>query len=328
MWHTRKARIAAMAATVLVLAAALVAIVLTRHHGGSSTPAAAPPPLRTAPSTTTPGTPPGQPGAIIVKIDNVSGARPQTGLSAAQVIYVEPVEAGLSRLAAVFTGPLPPRVGPVRSSRETDIDLLAQWGRPSFAYSGAVPELVARLHATAWLVNASQSDVPGAYQRDHSRPAPHNLYVFPSRLPNGVGASQPVLEYGAAPAGGAPAADRQVRYPAARYDFHWSAAANRWLVSLDGTSLTSTESGQLGAATVVLQQVRTTPGTYREDTSGNRAPIAQTVGSGPVTVLRDGLAFDGTWSRPTAADPTRFQTVSGLPLPVAAGPVWIVLVPA
>jgi hypothetical protein len=325
MWHRHKVRIMAAAAAMLVLAAAVTAIVLTRHQ--PTTPPAAS--LTTAPVTTAPTTtPPTRAGVLVVKIDNVSGARPQTGLSAAQVIYVEPVEAGLTRLAAVYTGVPPARIGPVRSARETDLDLLAQWGRPVFAYSGAVPELVTRLHATEWLVNATDADAAGAYGRDDSRPAPHNLYLSPGRLPRSTGPVQPVLEFGAPPPGGVPTTDRQVRYPAARYDFHWSATTGRWLVTLDGTPQTSTEGGQLGAATVVLQQVQTVPGTYREDTSGNRAPIARTVGSGPVTVLRDGLALTGTWTRPTAADPTRLHTTAGADLPLAPGPVWIVLRPA
>ena len=322
MWHSRRARILTATGAVLVVVVALVAIVLVRHqHGAPSGRPSATAPLRTS------SVPAPQPGALAVKIDNVSGARPQTGLSRAQVIYVEPVEAGLTRLVAVFTGPLPATVGPVRSARETDLGLLAAWGHPVLAYSGAVPALVARLHAARWLVNASDADVPRAYHRSGSRPAPHNLYVSPRLLPKGTGPSQPVLDVGAAPADGTPATDRQVRFAAARYDFHWSPATGRWLVYLDGTPLTTTESGQLAAATVVLQQVRTVPGTYREDSSGNRAPIAQTVGSGAVTVLRGGRAFTGTWSRPTTADPTRFRTANGSDLLLAGGPEWIVLVP-
>jgi DUF3048 family protein len=313
MWRRQRTRIVVAVGAVVVVVAVVLAVTLTRHHPAA--PGAAP--ASTAPAYA---------GVLAVKIDNVSAARPQTGLSAAQVIYVEPVEAGLTRLVAVYTGTRPARIGPVRSARETDLDLLAQWGRPVFAYSGAVPELVTRLHATPWLVNASEADVPSAYQRDHSRPAPHNLYLAPGRLPEGTGPAQPVLVFGAAPAGGVPTTDRDVRYPAARYDFRWS-AAGRWLVTVDGTPFTSTETGRLGAATVVLQQVRTMPGSYVEDTSGNRAPIARTVGTGAVTVLRGGLAFDGTWSRPAATDPTRFRTATGAALPLAAGPVWIVLVP-
>lgn len=116
-------------------------------------------------------------------------------------------EAGLTRLVAVFTGPLPATVGPVRSARETDLGLLAAWGRPVFAYSGAVPELAARLHATRWLVNASPIDVPGAYRRSGPHRAPHDLYLSPRLLPNGTGPAQSLLEVGPTPAGGVPTAE-------------------------------------------------------------------------------------------------------------------------
>ena len=49
--------------------------------------------------------------------------------------------------------------------------------------------------------------------------------------------------------------------------------------------------------------------------------------AGPATVLRDGRAFEGTWSRPSPEDGTQFTTGSGQPLPLAEGPVWVLLVP-
>ncbi|MGH3195646.1 MAG: DUF3048 domain-containing protein [Streptosporangiaceae bacterium] len=40
---------------------------------------------------------------LAVKIDNVAQARPQTGLSQADIVYVLPVEGGLTRLLAIFS---------------------------------------------------------------------------------------------------------------------------------------------------------------------------------------------------------------------------------
>jgi hypothetical protein len=68
---------------------------------------------------------------LAVKIDNVAAARPQLGLDAADIVYVEPVEAGLTRLAAVYSSRLPDAVGPVRSARESDLELLRQFGTPA-----------------------------------------------------------------------------------------------------------------------------------------------------------------------------------------------------
>src|SRR5215471_5448902 len=79
---------------------------------------------------------------LAVKIDNIVYARPQTGLARADIVYVLPVEGGLSRLMAIFSSHYPPVVGPVRSAREDDLQLLRQFGRPAFAYSGATPRLL------------------------------------------------------------------------------------------------------------------------------------------------------------------------------------------
>lgn len=299
----------------LLLVAAVLAATGCGAPGSPGTPSSLGPP------------PPGPPGALAVKIDNVAEARPATGLSGAAAIYVELVEGGLTRLIAVYGDRRPDVVGPVRSARATDIEVLAQYGRPVFAYSGAAPELLPALHA-APLVDAAQAQSPAAYVRQGPRVAPHNLYVRPAALPAGAGPFPGALfAANPAPGGGVPTTDRRVAFPAATYDFRWSAAAGRWLVTLDGTPFVSTEAGQLGAATVVVQRVVVTASDYPEDPTGARAPAAHTVGSGPVEVLRDGASFTGTWSRPTAGDPTVFRTSGGDPIPVAAGPIWVLLLP-
>jgi Protein of unknown function (DUF3048) N-terminal domain len=72
---------------------------------------------------------------LALKIDNILNARPQTGLTHAEIVFVLPVEGGLSRFAAIFSSGYPRVIGPVRSAREDDLELLRQFGRPAFAYS-------------------------------------------------------------------------------------------------------------------------------------------------------------------------------------------------
>lgn len=277
-----------------------------------------------APATTAPLTTP----VVAVKVDNVPAAHPQTGLGAADVIYVQPVEGGLTRLVAVFSGDLPEEVGPVRSARRTDLDLLAQFGKPVLAYSGAAPELLPALRS-ADLVNASPDDAPDAFHRSRDRRAPHNLYVRPGQLPDGATApAEAPLQFGPAPGGGTPAAEHEAAFPAARFTFTWSAPDARWRIAMNGTALTSTESGPLTAATVVVQRVVVTAGEAGEDAAGSASPVARTVGSGQSEVLRDGAVFAGTWSRATADVPTRYRTTAGAELPLASGPAWVLLLPA
>jgi len=79
---------------------------------------------------------------LVVKIDDTRAAHPQVGLEDADIIYIEQVEGGLTRLAAIFSSKIPQRIGPVRSARISDIELLAQFGRVAFAYSGAQRKLL------------------------------------------------------------------------------------------------------------------------------------------------------------------------------------------
>lgn len=303
---TRRTKLSlAAAAAVLVIAAAIVGGLLL-----------------------TGGDEPGERPVLAIKIDNVAAARPQTGLGSADVIYCEPVEGGLTRLAAVYTSELPEVAGPVRSARETDLELLSQYGSPALAFSGAAPEL-GPLLADAPLLNVSPAQQPGAYFRDDSRRAPHNLYVRPRELPEGSGrGADQVLRFAPAPSGGTPVAEHTVRYPAARLRFEWDGQAGRWLVELNGTPLVSTETGQLQAATVVVQHVTTRPGTAVRDAAGAPSPVLDTIGTGDATVLRDGRSFDAGWSRPDPDDGTSFTTDTGQALPLAEGPVWILLVRA
>ena len=80
-------------------------------------------------------------------------------------------------------------------------------------------------------------------------------------------------------------------------------------------------------ATVVVQRVPLRTSAIR-DAAGAPSPTAVTVGLGPVDVLRDGRRLSGTWSRSSPDAPTSFTTADGAPLPFAAGPVWVLLVPA
>ena len=79
---------------------------------------------------------------LAVKIDDTNSAHPQIGLENADVVYIEQVEGGLTRLAAIFSSTIPVRIGPVRSARISDIDILSQYGRVAFAYSGAQRKLL------------------------------------------------------------------------------------------------------------------------------------------------------------------------------------------
>ncbi|MDX2813591.1 DUF3048 domain-containing protein [Streptomyces sp. NPDC006207] len=325
-------------AAVLVVLAVFTVFLVSRGCGGPERTPGGPSPSSTGsvPATTAVARSPftGLPGrtrgpVLAVKIDNVGPARPHTGLDRADLVYVEQVESGLTRLLAVFSSQLPERVGPVRSARESDLELLRQFGRPALAFSGAQSRLLPVV-AAAPVHDVSPAHAPGAYVRDGSRPAPHNLYATPERLlaaaPDASAARDIGFRFGAAPPGGTPERDRTVHYPNGSVGLHWSADGDRWLISFDGDPATTTDGGRLGAPTVVVQYVTVRSSGF-QDRWGNTSPYSETVGTGRAVVLRDGKAYDARWSRPDAAGGTHFTTPDGQPVSFARGQVWIVLAP-
>jgi hypothetical protein len=263
---------------------------------------------------------------LAVKIDNIVYARPQTGLESADIIYVIPVEGGLTRFMAVYSARVPPVVGPVRSARQSDLDLLAQFGRPAFAWSGATPHLVPFVER-APIVDLYALHV-GGYFRSGSRIAPYNLYASTRQLlaeAKGAAVARDIgFRFGALPAGGTAVASYSVKYPAASYTFRWSARARRWLAWIDGAPAEAAEGGQLGGSTVIIQYTQIATSRFEE--YGGRPPYAKSTGSGKALILRNGRAYTVRWSRPSLGAGTTY-TLDGKRMLFAPGQVWVVLAP-
>ncbi|MFJ4835081.1 DUF3048 domain-containing protein [Streptomyces sp. NPDC088747] len=274
---------------------------------------------------------PASAGSVLaVKIDNVPAARPQTGLEAADIVYAEQVEGGLSRLMAVYATRLPETVGPVRSARESDLELLRQFDEPTLAFSGAQHKLLPLIDKAPLHARSPEEASGDAYYRGARKPSPHNLYLRPRKLvakAPGSAALTTGFRFGPAPAGGSPETSRTVRFPSARFTFSWSADRAGWLVDMDGTRTVSTDDRTIAPPTVVVQYVRIRESRFH-DVLGNNTPFTQTVGSGTAKVLRDGRVFEANWARPTAADGTEFTTPNGAPMNFAKGQVWVVFAKA
>jgi hypothetical protein len=329
----------AAALAVVVLASSAVAGVLL----SSSTPAR-PKAARPLPTATTPAPEPvaqrqllspftGEPvkslrRILAVKIDNIVYARPQTGINSADIVYVFPVEGGLTRFLAIFSSHLPPVIGPVRSARQEDLGLLHEFGHPAFAFSGAQPNLLPVVERSD-IVDLYAGRVNG-YFRNYSRIAPYNLYAQTKTLlaeaPRATRAHNIGFTFGPPPATGRRLTSMTVTYPAASYTFRWSRAHQRWLVWIDGSRAMTTEGKQMDPATVVIQYTTISTSVFRE--LGLRPPYAETIGHGSALVLRNGRAYRGRWSRAGRSFGTRFTTEGGKPLNFTPGPVWVVLTAA
>lgn len=299
-----------------------------RAQATPSAPSSSPPPPPPPPQPSLLSGRLGKPNGPVyaVKIDNTAAAHPQVGLTKADVVYVEQVEGGVTRLAAIYSSELPRYVGPVRSARVSDLELLRQYGTVGLIYSGAQRKLIRRLKR-APLKLVSFDDSRRGYTRSGARPKPYDVIGTVPTLVRRAGAvSRPTVPgygFGPAPLGGRPAARFTARYPGARVSGVWSASQARWLLSMDGRKAMSTEAGQLGPTTFVVQFVTITGSAYK-DVNGAVTPNSRTVGSGKAMVFRDGQVFDARWSRPRASAPTAY-TIAGQPAVFAPGQVWVAL---
>jgi len=269
---------------------------------------------------------------LVVKIDDTPAAHPQAGLEDADVVYIEQVEGGLTRLAAVFSSKIPEVIGPVRSARISDLELLEQYGRVAFAYSGAQSKLLPVI-AEANLENlGAQRQGRDIYANDPSRLAPTAMMLQAKTLMSKVAAQGSDIaisknigwNFGEGPETGTPISAVKVSWPASSYDATWSLSEKRWLLSNRGLPNLAASGIHLGPTTFVIQFVAITPSEYY-DKVGGVTPFTATVGSGKGFILRDGLAIAALWNRPTAEAGTSWTLPSGEKTLFAPGQVWVAL---
>jgi hypothetical protein len=273
--------------------------------------------------------------ALVVKVGNDERARPPAGLGDADVIFEEKVEGPFSRFAAVFHSRLPDAVGPVRSGRSTDVAIVADLNRPLFAFSGANGHFLGLLRA-APLVDVGAEVRPDAYQRRGDRPAPYNLWAFPSRLveplPEGASPPGPRFTYRAdpGPVPGAPAVGRldyDFGGPGDRIAFTWDGDRHGWARTQNGTPHVDTGGEVLAPANVIVQLVGYTD-TGERDVAGTPVPEATLIDTGPAWVFTGGALVKATWSRPDPARPVEYRALDGSPVSLVPGQTWVALVPA
>ena len=269
---------------------------------------------------------------LVVKIDDTSYARPQAGIESADLVYIEQVEGGLTRLAAVFAHSIPETIGPVRSARITDIDLLSQYGYIAFAYSGAQSKL--RPVIAAANVKDVGAEHLGAsyYTNDPSRTPPYAMMMSAQKVMALLEEKkEPIVlskkmgwSFGSAPDSGTEISSVHISWPAASYTATWSDDEKRWLLSNSGVPNFSLSGKQLGPTTLVIQKVLITDSEYH-DKVGGITPLSHVIGSGTGFILRDGKYFDAYWKRESAASGTTWRDAEGKEIAFAPGQIWVAL---
>lgn len=265
--------------------------------------------------------------ALTVKIDNAAQARPQSGIDKADVVFEEVVEGGVVRFMAVFQSRDAEVVGPVRSLRPVDSELVTPL-KGLFAYSGGAPQFERLIKkAPVRLVGADQ--VGERYERRKGKRAPHNLYTSTATLyekaKDDDEAPPALFTYGI-PTGSAASQVSVVMGPMTTGLWDWDPELSLWLRSTNGTKHVVEEGPQLGFANVIVQYVRYSNTTSR-DSAGFRVPTADVIGSGDALVLAGGTQVRAMWEKRTISDVTVYTDSTGVPVQLLPGPTWVMLAP-
>jgi hypothetical protein len=308
----------------------LVATGLVACGGGGKTKSASD---TTAPLTGLPAQGPPQDRdrpALFVKIENAPDARPQTGLEQADVVYEVVAEGGITRFAAVFQSTAPATVGPIRSVRGQDPDLVGPL-KGLAVFAGGIPDYVGQIDTVAQdLSTASPIGEGPPFRRDRVRRAPHNLYGDPAGFWAKAAAPydeapQPLFTYGALPAGATPATSVTIDFsPVANVSWAWDGSA--WRRSQGGRPFVVTGSGRIGPQNLVVEFVDVQDSSY-VDPAGHPVPASTVVGSGDAEVFRNGQVVKGTWSKDDRTSETEYTGADGKQIPLEPGRTWVELVP-
>jgi hypothetical protein len=260
---------------------------------------------------------------IVSKIDASPNAMPQVGLELADLIYEVKIEWG-SRYLAVWHSQVPAVIGPHRSARTTDPDLLGMFGHPLFAFSGANAGVVQALALTTWKTGVGPGEVPGAWFRDEQRPFPHNLFAFTDILrtrPAPPASPMPVFDYhtsGTAPSG-MPVLGFET-YPGVRAKFRWDAAIGGWRRRVWDQEHVHANGTPVAPKNVVVLET-----SYSSSWADANSPEANSVGAGRAWVFTNGTVREGTWGRWQRTDPWNLRDSTGAPLTLDPGATWVVL---
>lgn len=276
--------------------------------------------------------------ALLVKVGNEpDGARPQSSLNEADVVFDTPAEGFIMRYVAVFQCNDASSIGPTRSARWVDWNMVArQFVHPILAFAGGINPNVDGIAATSWLSGANLLEgAQAAGTRISSRVPPDNLYTSTTGLYSLFRAKTtpppPIFTFNPKlPAGATRAKAIQINFSGGTdVVWKWDPTTHQWLHTYLGAPDIDTLTGkQVTTSNIVVEIAQYRVGPYIESAGGSGDIESQLVGSGKGYLLRQGTSVPITWHRPDELSPATFTTPSGSPADLIPGRTWVEIVPS
>lgn len=270
---------------------------------------------------------------LAVKIDDTQEAHPQIGLKQADLVYVEQVEAGLTRLLAIYSSTLPDVIGPIRSARISDIDILAPFGKIAFAYSGSQTKMRPVLSAANLNILSAERNPPSIFDRDKQRNSPVNMILYPDLLLKQAQEryKMELITLAASPwsfgdiSKSAQALDwAKISWPNATYEVRWTSDVEKWGIYFNNEVNLDSTNQQLMIDNAIIQNVKIEPTIYG-DKFGGITPLSVTTGSGTGYLLRGGKVVAINWQREAEDTFTRWFDANGDDMNLTPGKTWVFL---
>lgn len=267
--------------------------------------------------------------SLAAKVDNHEDARPQVGLERTDLVYEELVEGGLTRYVAVWQSDVPDEIGPIRSIRPMDPDIISPMGG-IVAYSGGQQRFVAMMLDTN-VYNAihGQAETEDLMYRTPDKRGPHDVIVRATLLisrhldlapPPQQFAFAPDLASSSAVREGTPVQSMQLRFGAASTPgWTWDAARSVWARSQDGAPDLDPSAVPYSAVNVIVLRVPVTV--------SQQIPKTEMIGSGEAWISSGGFTIHATWLKSSRTDPIRLVDDTGTVIRLAPGNSWVELVP-
>lgn len=284
---------------------------------------------------------------VVVKIENNSIVRPQTGLDRADLIFEELVEGGATRFAVAFQSNMPDEVGPVRSVRHVDVAIAAPIA-DVFAFSGGAKKTMKFLGLELPTTMSQVREGAPGMNRKPGISAPNNLFLDIKQMFSAVaeydtpssGFFVPAPVSAAAPVPTSSAASTVVPVPVGKAvntvevafstltgpNWKWNATDKLWMRSEGSQPFNNIDGSQFGTNNLVIVEIREVDAGYKGQTGGY-VPRSVISGSGRAWVLSNGQAVEVKWNKPTIVSQMELSDTNGNPFTMPTGRTWVELLP-
>lgn len=270
--------------------------------------------------------------ALSIKIENSADARPQENLDAADVVFEEYVEYGISRLIAVYHSDAPKTVGPIRSMRPMDKNIMGSFAGP-LIFSGAQGRFITGTVNTGQKVITQDRGGSGFFRTKDKR-APHNLHGYTSEFfKQAADMPEPPQQWEIVKEGDEPSSASGETIKAinifmsgrSKPSWKWDATDSVWQRYESGSAHVTSAGDQISATNIVMLWVTVK---YTSASGGSSVPETLVAGkSGEGYVASGNTQIPIKWSKKGQFDPYVFTTADGDPVELSPGKTWVELIP-